>query len=229
MRKFSTAAAIATILTLVQSALAADLPTKAPGAPIAPMGAYSWTGLYIGGTAGGVFGDWSYTNPGAGFESAKNHVSGAIAGGTLGYNWQTGTFVLGVEGDYSWSDAKATDLSGCSAPGCRMEFPWFATARVRAGLTFDRWLVYVTGGGVWSRGEQTFLPDGHDDGRKNISGWTGGGGIEVALWHNWSAKVEVLHMDFGNQTIFNPAIATNIVHHLSNENLARFGMNYRLW
>jgi len=225
MKKLVAALAAIGALGLANTASAADLPMKAPLMPVAVP--YNWTGIYIGATFGGVWGDWSYTNPAAAFNSATNRVSGVLGGPTLGFNWQTGAWVFGVEGDWSWSNAKATDLSGCIAPGCETDYRWFATVRGRVEYAFDHFLLYVTGGGAFARNEQTFLPTGADNGRANIGGWTFGGGVEWAFWQNWSVKAEYLHMDFGDQTIFNPAIALNIVHHDKNLNIARVGLNYR--
>jgi outer membrane immunogenic protein len=223
---------LAAVIAGGSAAGAADLAPvyKAPvyKAPVykAPMAVlpYNWTGFYVGATVGGVFGDWSYSNPN-GFNSATNKVSGVLGGPTLGYNWQTGPWVLGVEGDWSWSDAKASDVSGCSPFSCDNRYRWFATARGRVGYAFDRFLPYVTVGGAFTHTATTF--GSVDDGSKTFGGWTAGAGVEWAFWQHWSAKVEYLHMDFGDQTIFNPAIATNIVHHDSNLNVVRAGLNYK--
>jgi len=93
---------------------------------------------------------------------------GAVIGGQIGVNWQFNGFVLGAEGDGSWVDWGATDAVG--------------TVRLRAGFGFDRFLAYATGGAAF----QDF-----DD-----VGWVAGGGVEYAIWNNWTIGVEYLHYDF---------------------------------
>ena len=99
------------------SALAADLPVKAPvyRAPVAA--AYNWTGWYVGGNIGYGWGtaDTNYTDPGFGFFglptsfSASQNLSGIIGGGQIGYNWQANnTWVFGLEADFQGSGQKAS-------------------------------------------------------------------------------------------------------------------------
>src|SRR5260370_29425191 len=69
-----------------------------------------------------------------------------MAGGQLGYNWQFGQFVYGVEGDGDWSDLRGTaNLANCNV-GCKTRNDFLSTARGRLGFAADRWLPYVTGG-----------------------------------------------------------------------------------
>ncbi len=98
----------------VGTASAADLarrpppppPTKAPF--VVP--AYNWTGAYIGINAGYGFGRSKWDGLPASFD-----VKGGMAGGQLGYNWQFGQFVYGVEGDGDWSDLRGTaNLANCN-------------------------------------------------------------------------------------------------------------------
>src|SRR5580700_3175231 len=110
--KFATFGRIAVTALLLAAPLgvasAADMPVKAPPAP--PPPAYSWTGFYIGVNGGGAQGNtsWNYYTPGgiptAGW--ASHDVSGGMAGGTVGFNWQApGThWVAGIEGDWDWSN-----------------------------------------------------------------------------------------------------------------------------
>lgn len=93
------------------AAHAADLPVKAPIAP----SAYSWAGSYAGIAGGYGWGHSSQTDPGIPqpptdiLVDADGHYSvrGGLVGGTLGYNWQRGPWVVGWEGDSSWADIKA--------------------------------------------------------------------------------------------------------------------------
>jgi outer membrane immunogenic protein len=86
------------------SAMAADPRVKAPPAPppvVAP--AYNWTGFYVGGHAGWAWTDTTSTDPRANQNLISNN---GIGGGQVGYNWQIGTWVLGVEAQASWTHAQ---------------------------------------------------------------------------------------------------------------------------
>ena len=102
------------LLGLATSAFAADLPRAMPPtrAPIFVPG-YSWTGFYVGINGGGAWGssDWS------GFAS-DNDVSGGMVGVTAGYNWQSGQWVFGLEGDIDWSNIKGDFTNAACPTGC---------------------------------------------------------------------------------------------------------------
>ena len=133
------------VLAMVGLANAADLPrpvyTKAP--PYQAPYAYNWTGFYIGINGGGGWGNSTWDSTG-GFDT-----SGGMVGGTVGYNWQMGTWVLGVEGDIDWADIKGTTATNCVGGGCTTQNNWLGTARGRVGYAFDRWLPYLTGGAAF--------------------------------------------------------------------------------
>jgi len=84
------------------SAMAADLPVKAPifRAPAAAV--YDWTGFYVGAHAGYAWARTNYSDPLTG-DQVPLAAKGFIGGGQAGYNWQTGPWVFGVEGQGSWS------------------------------------------------------------------------------------------------------------------------------
>jgi opacity protein-like surface antigen len=92
---------------------------------------------------------------------------------------------------------------------------WFGTATGRIGYAWDRVLVYGKGGFAWAdeTHSQTFKPGG---GVTNVvstvdnvhTGWTAGAGIEVALWDNWTGKVEYNYFDLGRENlVFNNTLA----------------------
>ena len=90
-------ASAAVFLGVANSGQAADMAVKAPPPPIA-VPIFTWTGFYIGGNLGAAWAQRSVTDI---FGNTFTRTSDArfIGGGQLGYNWQTGNFVLGVEGD----------------------------------------------------------------------------------------------------------------------------------
>src|ERR1700735_2686700 len=105
------------VLALASPVLAADLPLKAPSAT---PSVYDWTGVYVGVFGGGGYGNNNLNNstgsavPFADF-SANYTSTGGIAGGQVGYQWQSGSLVVGVEGDFAWSGIKGNDASQFAA------------------------------------------------------------------------------------------------------------------
>jgi outer membrane immunogenic protein len=205
-----------------QCAGAADLSVaplyKAPPSELTQ--AYNWTGFYIGVNGGG---GWGRSN----FSGTPDHVglSGGLAGGTAGYNWQLGKAVLGVEGDVDWADLSGNRASlGCPA-GCGTSDSWLSTVRGRVGYAFDRFLPYVTGG--LAAGDIKAAAAGFPGASTTNAGWTVGGGLEVALPGNWSAKAEYLHVDLGR---FNCGTNCGVVptdNVSMHDDVFRAGVNYR--
>ena len=123
----------------VVSASAADLPrqrempAKAP-AYVTP--AYNWTGLYAGINGGGGWGHSNYS----GTLASGSDLSGGLVGGTLGYNWQMGQVVFGVEGDMDWADLRGSSACLAGATTCETRNHWLATAR---GYMTDDPIVYT--------------------------------------------------------------------------------------
>jgi len=180
------------VLAMASLANAADLPrqmyTKAPPPMVAPY--YNWTGFYVGINGGGGWGTSTWDSTG-GFD-----VSGGMIGGTLGYNWQFGQWVLGFEGDIDWANVKGTTNRPFCLNNCSTENTWLGTARGRLGYAFDRWLPYVTGGAAF--GDVKATQPGFPGAVNTQVGWAAGVGIEYAFAPNWSAKVEYLHYDLGS-------------------------------
>ncbi|MBX9776085.1 MAG: outer membrane beta-barrel protein [Xanthobacteraceae bacterium] len=174
-------------------AQAADLPVKSY--PAAAPVAVSWAGLYIGAHAGGAstrefIWDDSY------------HRASFVGGGQIGYNFQAGNFVYGVEVDGSWISGKRNFTDGSFTYGTH--FSWLATARVRAGIALGNWHIYATGGAAFTQIKAT---DTDCCGpvqihfKKNVVGWVFGGGVEHMLTRNWIVGAEVLMVDFGSNTL----------------------------
>jgi outer membrane immunogenic protein len=205
-------------------AIAADMPVKAPPATVVAQ-AWNWSGFYIGGTFGGVWGDDQITNLSIvpNFVGTRDRIRGALAGGTVGVNWQIGQFVLGAEADWSWSSAELTYSNFVCSPLCTERWKWFGTARARGGVAYNQFLFYVTGGAVFTHFDTRIGT--LDNGSGNANGWTVGGGLEFALSQNWSAKVEYLYVDVGNPTYFNRTPdQIRLDPHI---NIIRGGINYR--
>ncbi|HMK71629.1 MAG TPA: outer membrane protein [Xanthobacteraceae bacterium] len=208
------------LTALAGAAAAADLPPgpapyyKAP--TYAP--AYNWTGFYLGVNGGGGFGTSAWSSTGS------FNLIGALAGGTIGYNYQTGPVVLGVEGDIDWSGMSGSTTASCAA-GCKTSDNWLSTVRGRLGYAADRFLPYVTGGAAV--GDIQAARPAFAGGSTSNLGWTVGAGIEFALAGRWTAKAEYLYVDLGN---FNCGLGCGVaaVNRVSfTDNILRGGFDYR--
>lgn len=200
------------------SALAADIPRPAPAykAP-ALVPVFSWTGPYIG--INGGYG-WGNSDWGA-FGEAK--PDGGMVGLTLGYNWQTGPWVFGLEGDIDWASLRGSFAGPFCPFGCETKTSWLGTARGRLGWAFDRVMPYVTGGlAVGDIRASTGFASQTDT---NL-GWTVGAGVEAAIAPNWTAKVEYLHVNLGDLSCgpLTCGAATNVDF---TANIVRGGVNFK--
>lgn len=156
--------------------------------------AADWRGFYYGTHIGGFWGDADLSD----FDdpSYSESFDGGIAGGQVGYNWQSANLVFGIEGDYSVVTA---DEGLTRADLERVGVDWRATLRARLGYAFDRHLLYGTAGLAAGRIE---LDDDTDIGKETAIGWTIGGGLETKLTPKLSARVEYLYSDFGNENSY---------------------------
>jgi outer membrane immunogenic protein len=200
---------------------AADMPARVPVAkappPIAQL--FDWSGLYVGVSGGYGWGDSSHSESG-GLANGNFDANGWLLGGTLGYNWQAGQTVFGIEGDWSWANLDGT---GASASGpISTELNWLATGRVRAGYAVDNYLFFVTGGAAWGKVEAANL--GVGSGSDTRLGWTIGGGVETMLAPNWTAKLEYLYVDLGDKNTYT---ATGPVQVALTSHIVRLGLNYK--
>ncbi len=114
-----------------------------------PASAYNWTGFYVGINGGGIW---------------DGSTSGGLIGGTIGYNSQSGPWVLGLEGDLGYVSSGTHSYLG--------------TVRGRVGYTWNRLLPYVTGGLALSRGDASGVI---------------GAGLEYSFIPQLSGKAEYLY------------------------------------
>src|SRR6185312_443033 len=207
------------VASLGSAAVAADLPRKAPVSYIAPQPVMTWTGFYVGANAG-----YGWANVGT--AGVSNDLKGFIGGGQLGYNWQTGAWVFGVEGDFQGGNESRSDtatLAGISFT-VDQKIQWFATARGRIGYAFDAWMLYFTGGAAWQNYKLSVSAlGGSIDDNTTKMGWTVGGGLEWMFMPRWSAKLEYLYMDTGDTDV--TLFGTTFTGRAKN-NIARIGVNY---
>jgi outer membrane immunogenic protein len=245
--------AMAVLAATTTAGLAADLPVAAPPPAPLPPPVFSWTGFYIGGNVGGAWSD-SQSTAVTEFSSSssypkgtifsKSNGSGVIGGFQGGFNWQVANFVFGAEGEYDWSGVSGSETTVSPAHSTISETTtakirdiYMATGRV--GYAFNNWLFYVKGGGAWDNfntssnvfSNSVLAATSGSSGSR--SGWVVGGGIEWAIWNNFSVKIEYDHLDFGNQsvTVFGHSgsikgeSALRSVNSTADE--VKFGLNYR--
>jgi outer membrane immunogenic protein len=187
-------------------------------------GFYDWSGFYLGLNGGWAFGSSSW-NPAASAAPTSNFgVSGALLGGTAGYNWQTGYFLVGVEVDLDW--AHINGGTPCGLLGvCESRSPWFGTARARVGYAMDRYLFYVTGGVAFGEVFSGLSPS-------VLNGMAGAGygvgaGFEFPVYGPWTGKLEYLYFNLGNLNC-STACGWNSTSKVDfQSNVFRGGINYR--
>jgi len=247
------------IIGFASIASAADMPVKA-AAPVAQS--YNWTGFYVGGNVGWVRqrdnGDSTFVDvPGFGPYPRSVSASGSsvIGGLQAGYNWQINQWVLGIEGDWDWTNPKTSTCRNTDAgPDCsdagrgfvtlESKTSWIATLRGRLGLAWDRYLVYGTGGVAMGKVDSSInvncLVNGCavSSAQQNVTGsfsntktgWVAGAGIEAMLMAHWTARVEYLRVDLGtvSNTLLLPISAQSVSWSRKvTEDIVRVGVNYK--
>lgn len=151
-----------------------------------------WQGLYVGGNVGYVSG--GLTPDGT---IGTLDLTGGTVGGHVGYNWQFGAVVLGIEGDGAWNNADGTrSFAGPVLVAAQND--WLMSARLRAGYSFGQALIYATGGIAWGNFDLSIADTlGASRASETLFGYVVGGGLEMKLAPNWSARVEGLYYGFG--------------------------------
>ena len=178
---------------------------KSPPPP--PMPAFSWTGCHVG-----LHGGWAWgretTNArcdGVTLDTGTSNVDseGALFGGQLGCDYQFANgWVVGIGGDAAASNIEGQGPYPIFPGRIGTEAQWLASVTGRLGYAgwHPQTLVYVKGGGAWTRQQYNITSEfgAPIDGEfsKTFGGWTAGGGIAWALSANMSIFVEYNHYDF---------------------------------
>jgi outer membrane immunogenic protein len=194
LNKIAWASAIA-LLALPTATYAADLIVETPLAPEVEAAAVDWSGAYIGVHGGAGWGELAPEG------NITEDLDGWLAGVQAGYNAQFGNFVLGIEGDVSWSNLNWEE----SAPPffeSTYTLDWQATLRARAGVAFDSVLLYGTAGlAAGGASYDAFIFPVVDQvvSRTHV-GWVAGVGVEAMVVEGVSVKAEYLYRDLGSAT-----------------------------
>ena len=212
MKKLIVTAAGALALALSAPASAADMAarpyTKAPPAAVATV--YDWSGFYIGanGGWGSSRNSWDSVAPFLVGPEGSHDATGAVAGGQVGYRWQTGTWVFGLEAQGDWADLRGSNLSTLFGPGFRNDsrINAFGLFTGQLGWATNNVLFYVKGGAavtdnrnrIYSTATGAVLASSGDDTRW---GGTVGVGLEYGFAPGWSAGVEYDHLFMQDRTL----------------------------
>jgi outer membrane immunogenic protein len=237
MRRFALAALSVIAIGAAAPADAADirLPVKAQPAFVHTF--YNWTGFYVGAHVGYGWADFTGVDPIVGLLSDSASASGFIYGGQIGFNYQMGSWVFGIEGDFSFGDIKETQdfpgFLGLALATGEAKVDRIITVAARIGYAFDRTLLYAKLGGAWTHEEYTFsvpLLGATASAGVDRTGWLIGFGVEYAFLGNWTAKLEYNYMDMGSKdvafTVVGP-IAVTVANVDLTVQTVKAGINYR--
>jgi opacity protein-like surface antigen len=198
-------------MLLAVPAEAADLPSAQAPLAAPPPPSFSWRGFYLGGFAGALLGDGTFTY----FEQTPVRGAALLGGGTIGYNWEwTPTLLVGIEADFGYRGPVYAERVNRVYPG-PTDGGVLGTARARLGYAFaPRWLSYATAGFAYGtdfppRGFTSTIPltfGQQSTGTTVRAGWTAGAGVEYAWSDLISVKAEYLYVRLADSGV---AYSTN--------------------
>jgi outer membrane immunogenic protein len=197
----------ALIAALSSTAFAADVapivlpqpPILAPPPPLVP----NWTGPYVGGVLGYLRKPTLWEDPT--FGDAPQAVTGLTVGVEAGYRFQVGPVVLGIEGDWAWTNANGNIACGPGdAYNCATDLDWLATLTGTAGFAVGPNLLLYGEGGV-AFANENFTVTGPaltpmTGGETNV-GWLLGAGAVAQLGNGLYIKAEYNYVNFGTDTV----------------------------
>lgn len=232
MKKNLLLAAVSLVaLSAAAPALAADLAarpyTKAP-AMVATI--YDWSGFYIGinGGGGSAHSTWDQTVPFVGREGSHDATGGTV-GGQIGYRWQSGQWVFGVEGQGNWADFTGDNTSAFLAQRNRSKIDAFGLITGQVGYAWNNVLIYVKGGAAvadtkyeaFSTATGALLASNSD----TRWGGTVGAGLEYGFAPNWSVGVEYNHIFLSDTDVTFAGLKTDRIRQDVDMGLVR--LNYK--
>jgi len=210
-------AAIATV-AMTASASAADLAarpyTKAP-APMIPA-VYDWSGFYIGVNGGGGWAHkcWDIVTNILGapvvpaVSEGCHDATGAVAGGQIGYRWQAGAWVFGLEGQGDWANLRGSNGPSLFQGGGgsnRTKINALGTFTGQVGYAWNNVLLYVKGGAmvVDDKYEGFITATGAVFDRASETRWNGavGAGLDFGVTPNVVIGVDYIHGFMGSRTL----------------------------
>jgi outer membrane immunogenic protein len=209
MKKFLLGTVGLVALGISAPALAADLAprpyTKAPPPMISPV--YDWSGFYIG-----INGGWGQNRDCrsgvlTGADFGCHDANGGTAGGQIGYRWQSGGWVFGLEGQGNWADFSGSNVNTAfPAFTVRSKMDAFGLFTGQIGYAWNNALLYVKGGGAVTDTKYDSIVNATgalDTSAGSNTNWGGtvGAGVEYGFAPNWSAAIEYDHIFHTSQTL----------------------------
>lgn len=241
------------------AAFAADLGIPLKAEPVAPP-PYSWTGCYIGAQVGGGLQTDAFANYEGGYYAnggQNQYGGGAIAGGQLGCNYQTGwqalggAVVLGIEGDGFWSSMRNSNTYGYQytdgegySETYKTQNKWDADIAARFGLAFGQTLLYSKLGAAWGHfnfsytESYNYSPNYYsDNGSATLPGVLLGLGVEYAVLPHWTVKLEYDYYGYLQKSVaFNECYSgvcdTTYQYNETlgaSKQIVKVGVNYKFW
>jgi outer membrane immunogenic protein len=223
MKKFllGTVALVAFAAPAAAADIAARPYAKAPPM-IAPV--MTWTGFYVGIQGGGGWGtskETFFNAPNTAlFNGTQNYdTTGGFVGGVVGYNWQSGPVVFGIEGDYHWADINGRSAVVNVGPvnlgdTYFTKLRGFGDIKGRLGYAAGPALFFVSGGAAVGDIQHRYDAALNGGAANTFAtsdtkwGYTVGAGVEYMFTQNWSGKIEYNYLDLGKSTIqYSPAVA----------------------
>src|ERR1700761_6086154 len=200
MKKLLLVTASLVALGAAAPAMAADLAarpyTKAP-----PMvqAAYNWSGFYVGVNGGGGTSHkcWDI----AGFSEGCHDATGGTVGGQVGYRWQTGPIVFGVDAQGNWADFTGDNISQVfAADRNHTKIDAFGLFTGQIGYAWNNALLYVKGGAAVVDDKYNITGAAVASASETRWGGTVGVGLDYGFAPNWSFGVEYDHLFLGTST-----------------------------
>jgi outer membrane immunogenic protein len=157
-----------------------------------------------------------------------------LGGGQAGCDYQfAGNWVIGIQGDYAWTDATGSHFDVVDGTTDRTRIRSLSTVTGRIGYAWDRFLGYVKGGGAWERDnyDRLLLPANtfFAAASETRGGWTVGVGGEYAFTNYLTGFVEYNYYDFGNRTLtfFDVVGGFDNINIRERKSVIRGGLNFR--
>lgn len=214
------------LIYLTVPATAADVPAEAD-TPV-----LDWAGFYAGVTAGGGLMSETTTEHGMSIYGggASESEFGGLAGGTIGFNMQSGAAVYGLEADLQVASLGTDQTFADTVTVNRSSWDWLATLRARGGIAIDNVMAYATAGVAvvstdYFYGRSDLISGMYAEHSGVEYGLTAGVGVEYALGDNMSVKAEYLYLGLPSQTASTDF--SEIVDFVSSANIVRAGLNFR--
>ena len=212
MKKYLLGTVALVALAVATPAAAADLgaryPVKAPPM-VAPV--WSWTGFYVGINGGYGWGRSRWELLPVGLSEGSHDIDGGTVGGQIGYNWQIGPWVLGLEAQGNWADFSGANVSTLfPATTNRTNVDAFGLFTGKVGYAWNNVMLYAKGGAAVQAVDYRYFTTATNvtGGTADETRWgaTAGLGLEYAFTPNWSAGLEYNHLLMGRRDVaFSPA------------------------